>query len=143
MFCERFCEFCGSGSACAVCGRGRNRFMHDLGDMTARFWVWHVGAWVKLSLRPGESLCHTFSAQTDEGWRAESNTWVNESGCVRWTWHTYETDCDGPTERGGELVCKVEDLAKVPAWDDETIRRPEWDVEEKYSRDFAAEAAGY
>lgn len=139
-----FCEHCGSGPVCAVCGRGRNRFMHDLGDMTARFWVWHNGGWVKLSLKAGQELRHDYIYPTDEGYRAESNTWVNESGCVRWCWHTQETDCDGRHADGGELVCKVEDLAKMmPAWDNETIRRPEWNVEEKYSRDFAAEAAGY
>lgn len=135
-----FCEFCGSGPVCVVCGRGRNRFRHDLGDMTARFWVWHKGAWVKLSLKPGEALTHTFSVQTDEGWRAESNTWVNESGVVRWMWHSYETDCDGRHQDGGELVCKVEHLSVKQEFGPPI---PAWDVEEKYSRDFAAEAAGY
>lgn len=144
MFCERFCEFCGSGSVCAVCGRGRNRFMHDLGDMTARFWVWHRGAWVKLSLKAGQTIAHSFSVQTDEGYRAEDNVWGNEAGCVRWTWCKQETDCDGRHADGGELVCKVEDLRREgPYTPTGEVYTPTWDVEEKYSRDFTAEAAGY
>lgn len=136
-----FCEHCGSGLVCGVCGLGRDRFRHDLGDMTARFWVWHRGAWVKLSLKPGQCLSHGFCDSTDEG-----NAWVNESGCVRWCWSTAETDCDGRHADGGELVCRVEHLAKIESRDSDTLRAqmtPDWEIEERYSRDFTAEAAEY
>jgi hypothetical protein len=115
----------------------------------ARFWVWHRGGWVKLTLTPGQVLSTFQSQQTDEGYCREASTFAHHGETVGCEWYETGRDCDGRYERGGELVCDLADLAArdafadFPVRENVGIRAPEWQRAGGYRRDHAAESAGY
>ena len=115
----------------------------------ARFWVWHRGGWVKLTLRPGQSLTIVERQRTDEGFRQEVNTLTHFGEAVVCEWCETGRDCDGQYEHGGELVCHLANLsirdahAEFPIRQNIGIKAPEWKRANVYQRDHAAEAAGY
>ena len=115
----------------------------------ARFWVWHRGSWVKVTLRPGQSLTTFEGYQTEEGYHREASTFTHHGEAVACQWYETGRDCDGLYERGGELFCPLADLAardahaEFPVRENAGIRAPEWQRVTGYRRDHAAEAAGY
>ena len=115
----------------------------------ARFWVWHRGGWVKLTLRPGQSLTAFEGDPTDEGYRREVSTFTHHGDVVGCEWYETGRDCDGRYERGGESFCELADLAsrdafaEFPIGETAGIRAPEWKRATGYLRDHTAEAAGY
>ena len=82
----------------------------------ARFWVWHRGGWVKLTLRPGQSLTASEGDPTDEGYRREVSTFTHHGDVVGSEWYETGCDCDGRYERGGESFCDLADLAARDAF---------------------------
>jgi hypothetical protein len=139
-----FCEHCGSGPKCIVCGR------NDLRQAvpTARFWQWVNGDWVKLSLRAGESRTWSRFWHTQEGWSSEGARWTHSGDRVTRQSATDGTDCDGRHEWAGEDECPLDQLAAykieaggIFAWVPPGI--PEWRVIGARHRDHFAEAAGY
>lgn len=126
------------------------------GVPAARFWTFENDAWIKITLRPGQSLSWGKSARTDEGFAAEGNTWSHEGDRVLLQWSRSGRDCDGFVSEAGELSCALSELASVPVFcevDGEpchethagrAILRPEWEkVGPVRCRDSFAEAAGY
>lgn len=115
----------------------------------ARFWVWHRGGWVKLTLAPGQCLTTFAGGETDEGYHCETSTFAHHGEAVVWEWHETGRDCDGRYERGGESFCALSDLAArdahaaLPIRENVGIHAPEWQRATGYRRDHAAEAAGY
>jgi hypothetical protein len=115
----------------------------------ARFWVWHRGSWVKLTLTPGQVLSTFESCRTDEGYHREVSTYAHHGEEVVCEWYETGRDCDGRYERGGELVCDLADLAardahaEFPVRENVGIKAPQWKRAGGYRRDPAAEAAGY
>ena len=82
----------------------------------ARFWTFHRSAWVKLTLRPGQSLTARTFSRDDEGSSWEMDTWSHEGDHVLLKWGGGGTDCDGRVSRTGEGVCALDALATVPAY---------------------------
>ena len=107
------------------------------------------GAWVKLTLRPGQSLTAFQSQPTDEGYHREVNAFTHYGETVVCEWFETGRDCDGRYERGGEMFCDLADLAardafaEFPASENVGIKAPEWKRATGYRRDHTAEASGY
>ena len=97
----------------------------------ARFWTFHRTAWVKLTLRPGQSLTARTFSRDDEGSSWEMDTWSHEGDDVLLKWGSGGTDCDGRVSRTGEGVCALDALATVPAYLDDASR-----MEPLYARSF-------
>jgi hypothetical protein len=114
----------------------------------ARFWVWHKG-WVKLTLRPGQSISTYYSSRTDEGWASEEDEWEHDGEAVVRHWSEDGVDCDGRLSRSGVAFCTLANLRAVdqfglfPEPDNWGIFRPEWEHRSSRQRDYAAEVAGY
>ena len=112
--------------------------------MNARFWVQNADDFVKLTLRPGQSLSHSQGRPTDEGWASLARTWSYDlpEFLVRCEYVDDEVDCDGRLTRGVELECPLHRLEALtfnatpplPFWEK---RAPSW------QRDYQAEVAGY
>lgn len=112
----------------------------------ARFWTWENNGWVKLTLKPGESLTHATCGPTDEGYFRESSTWSYEDDIITCDYHSFERDCDGPMERNVMLECNVANLASIPECNDEygyNPPRPDWEKVNSRQRDYYAESMGY
>lgn len=119
----------------------------------ARFWHWHSpgDCWVKITLKPGQSLQHSYGGPCDEGWHRSTHQWEYdaESGVVTSTIDESGADCDGRYDSGGEWCCAVADLMAVPGvkdWDGGNVYgppRPLWTKESSFQRDHSAEAMGY
>jgi hypothetical protein len=109
--------------------------------MNARFWVLGRNAeWVKLTLKPGQSLSWAYAYDHDEGWSAHCETWNHRGDHVERAWINNGRDCDGRMSSGGELVCAISDLT---ARNVDGLAVPEWVTSETWQRDAYAEAAGY
>ena len=124
---------------------------------SARFWVWWNDGWVKLTLRPGQTLSHGYSGPTDEGWSSEHHNYEYDAETLCVTSHCTSdgSDCDGRLTRYYDCECRVDDLHAVPpppldeqAFCRRSIRefwpmRPLWKKIGSSQRDYNAEAAGY
>jgi hypothetical protein len=139
-----FCEHCGSGPKCIVCGR------NDLRQAvpTARFWEYVTGGWVKISLRPNHARHWARGRDTEEGWSLEGMRWVHGGDGVPRDWWEEGSDCDGRYSKGGTQVCPLADLAarepyRHNEYDWTPPGLPEWENADQWQRDYAAEAAGY
>lgn len=51
-------------------------------ERNARFWVVVGESWVKLTLRPGQSLTWAVCTSHEEGWSCERDTWTLEDGML-------------------------------------------------------------
>lgn len=114
----------------------------------ARFWVWRHGGWVKLTLKPDQTLSWGSFHRHDEGWSSETNWWhydpdrkVIELECF-----SDGADCDGRFSTQVSLECPVEDLAAkslelADRWNPPGT--PDWKRVEASQRDYTAEAMGY
>ena len=91
----------------------------------ARFWIYWNDDFVKLTLRPGQTVRFWRTEEHEEGWSstAEEYEHTGREICSR----TYEdgTDCDGQMSVDTWHTCPVSDLAArwsaalgdlVPAW---------------------------
>ena len=122
----------------------------------ARFWTWHKGAYVKLTVKIGSELRHWEGGPTDEGWSRYSCRWFLEDGLLKREWFSEGCDCDGYLSRGGEQSCTLD---KLDAWKPEFYdclkqrgsafrpvdveRTPDWQDEGDHYYDGQAAAAGY
>lgn len=111
--------------------------------MNARFWVWLNGGWVKLTLRPDQSLSWGHYRTTDEGFESSSHEWSLITPYVIWEISTRSRDCDGLLDRDVTLRCHVNHLNDVESPDDPSRKLPDWDRASSSQRDHTAEAAGY
>lgn len=114
----------------------------------ARFWTWCGDGWVKVTLRPGQSLLWGRFERTDEGYNVESCRWEYDDGLglVMEEYTSGGRDCDGRLTVHTDYVCPVDELAAVPAESDEygdRPARPAWVRTADWQRDEYAEAAGY
>jgi hypothetical protein len=109
----------------------------------ARFWIWHADGWVKLTLKPGQTLRTWTGGDHDEGWSTESHTFSHEGDHVRDEWYHDGTDCDGRLSRGGVAMCALPRLAARCDRYTQPHRVPEWVDAGRWQRDLAAEAMGY
>ena len=111
----------------------------------ARFWTWLNGDYVKITLRPGQSLTHYSGGPCEEGWSYEAETWEHDGDYVISTWAMEAKDCDGRIDRLYCCRCKVSELN--PGYEYElasTVQAmPHWEDGSSSQRDYAAEAMGY
>lgn len=104
----------------------------------ARFNAWINEQMTKLTLEPGESLEHSVSERTDEGWHFESVIWSHEGDVITREIYTRSRDCDGVSESQFEQEAHVNALPSVT----EGVC-PDWQTLSQGVRDHSAEAAGY
>jgi hypothetical protein len=121
-------------------------------DRTARFWTWGTEGWVKLSLRPGESLEHTEGGPCDEGWSYSSAVWTHHGDHLTLEASNCSQDCDGRLDRSTVLVAtelreythrEWQNVAADEYTDTLVGLRPDWHEESYDQRDHSAEAMGY
>ena len=115
-------------------------------ERNARFLVPTVGwdTWTKITLRPGESLSHGWSARHEEGWSSGGTTWEHLGDAVRVTRWDRGTDCDGLSGNECTSECPLDRLATVPVYPPAPGQfRPDWQPVRASQFDAAAEAAGY
>lgn len=117
--------------------------------MAARFWVWHNGGWVRLSMVEGDVLETSTGDDTDEGYQCESVVWTHEGDVIRQEYTSWGRDCDGRHEYSCTMIAKIDQLAARDLETDEEstefagIFLPIWEKESSGQRDYAAEAMGY
>lgn len=133
----------------------------------ARFWDFHAGSLVRITLTPGrDRALTTQGGPTEEGYSYTTTSWtlhadVRGHAYVLKTTATEARDCDGRISREGQWKCYLPDLARgerAHLWgrlvnDDGYCRRelrrgagpalPRWEDRGSTQRDYAAEAAGY
>lgn len=159
MLNDGWCEFCPSdGGSCSACGKrvvhvgavGKTlaKFWHFQPDKppNARFWTYERGGWVKLTLRPGQSLQLYTGGPCDEGCHFESVKWTHEGDRVTCEYHTWGKDCDGRHEYHSLRACKIGELKGMDHTDPESGQRlalPMWERADESQRDCSAKAMGY
>ena len=113
--------------------------------MTARWWEYINGDWVKLSLRPEHVLEWERHHRHEEGYTLEMCRWEAEGTKVIRTWYEEGRDCDGRLDRECVTWCPYSQLKSNRPTKDipKEILRPNWQIMSKSQRDYAAEAAGY
>lgn len=128
---------------------------HNTICRNARFWEWINNGWVKITLRPGQSLSHSKYSTDEEGYSAELTSWIHDGDEIRREWNTSARDCDGQISRNGSEVCPISRLASVPAmlsdesdsrdyFDHMLIYRADWQTKDKTRvYDAYAEAMNY
>ncbi len=116
--------------------------------MNARFWVYALESWVKLSLRPGESVEWHHGGPHEEGYEFTTDRWelsgdgvtLYRSRSRRWA------DCDGPGSSWSEDFAAVSSIGpRDPSsygYSPE-VRIPDWQAGDAGQRDHYAEAMNY
>jgi hypothetical protein len=78
----------------------------------ARLKVWINSSEVTITLQPGQTISHSNSEDTDEGYAWSSTTWTYDAddGVVTKKWGYGGRDCDGGIEAHGVDYCPVDKL---------------------------------
>lgn len=109
----------------------------------ARFWFWWNGSFVKLTLRPEQTLRFHTSKPTDEGFSYEINEFTHEVDRVLLRWESGGRDCDGTTTQAGKSAADLDKLA-VTSHEEHGIKTPDWQAAGRTRvYDQFAQAAGY
>ncbi len=117
----------------------------------ARFWHWSNG-WVKLTLKPGQTLSWGEYHRTDEGHSFQTCAWTHTGPEITRQWCHGGRDCDGRIETSGADLCPLDRLANVQACPDDPerfhegrlIHRPDWkEAEQTRVYDQFAQASNY
>lgn len=123
---------------------------------TVRFWYLHRTHWVRITLKPGQTLRHSFTYWNGEGNTCEAVMFHYDAETRRVVMDYYETgrDCDGRSSYRWVGTCPTDDLASVPVFVEHArsthhlhagshIRRPEWGTAKRAEWDEFAELSGY
>lgn len=109
----------------------------------ARFHVYVNGGYVKLTLRPGQSLQWAKSEWNGEGSSWQWDKWENDNGVVINTYASGGRDCDGIHREGGARHCAIDKLKGEADYEDSSILKPEWINGAAEVYDQYAELANY
>lgn len=129
----------------------------------ARFWAWINGDWVKITLRPGQTLEWTTFGRHEEGWHLSAHIWEFDAidQIVTESHYTDGTDCDGRTQTSNARHCHIERLSENGQqtrveerwnWQSEDYvfvacrecpALPDWQEGESSQRDYYAESMNY
>ena len=115
----------------------------------ARFWTWWNGGWVKLTLRPRQTITLHRGWKHEEGWSEEIDVFIHEGGAVRNEHTESGRDCDGRLDRYSDFVARLDQLQNDSAYErwscpeNEGIYTPNWHKLTSSQRDEYAELAGY
>ena len=79
---------------------------------TARFWIYVNNDYVKISLKPGQTLNWYTKEATDEGWSGEGLSFEYDADLVLVLREsvTEGRDCDGRIQYFDKAQCAIEDL---------------------------------
>lgn len=119
--------------------------------MNARFWDYCNGGWVKLTLKPGESLSWHKYTPTDEGHQFIQQNWIHNEDFVSYVEYSAGRDCDGLMEYHTTQRAKLNELHSKPAFielpdgraEPGAFQIPNWVLVSGSQRDHSAEAMGY
>jgi hypothetical protein len=111
--------------------------------VNARFWEYMNDGWVKLTLRPEQTLRHAQGGRDEEGWRVRAEAWEYDGTSVVGVYSTDGADCDGRFQTEESYLAWVCELMGRPAEEAIPVPRPVWRRCVVRQRDFTAEAAGY
>lgn len=124
--------------------------------MNARFWIYANESWVKITLRPGQSLSWSYGGRTDEGYSYHYETYESDGETVECLITDTGRDCDGRLDRywRGEVAIKdlppahlrdaIEPIdADQPSYGMRPVHRVQWQEAGACQRDEYAEIAGY
>lgn len=133
----------------------------------ARFWYWHNGDWVKLTLRPGELISFDRWHRHEEGSSWSETTFTYENGLLRSSLEEDGTDCDGRLQSSRTCECHLDQLTDCEVYRPEGTREelvfaqtgyrlgkcwvsdadvsgsPAWTKVSASQRDHSAERMGY
>lgn len=136
----------------------------------ARFWTYLQRGWVKITLRPGQTLTWRHFSRDDEGYSYENESWEHSGHEIQCRYEDGGRDCDGPIRHTGRAHCPLDQLAATPAYmepecvDTQRLRKagifsfgnwrapifrgvrisgPAWVKGRSQTHDAYAEAAGY
>lgn len=112
---------------------------------TARFW--HMlphGGLVKIKLRQGQCVHHSYGGPTDEGYSYTGETWWWDGDRVVSEFTTRSQDCDGRMDYHGRAECPTFSLNHgFSDPENPGVRFPRWNDLRQSQRDYSAEAMGY
>lgn len=109
---------------------------------TARFWIYAHG-WVRLALRPGQSVTHREGGPMEEGWSYETRTWSHNGDHLVYAQTINAQDCDGRLDQYYDAeATRLEDFYEHDSGK-LVGPRPVWEDERSSQRDHTAEAMGY
>jgi hypothetical protein len=115
-----------------------------------RFWVFVNDGFVRLSLKDGQSLKHSWFCRTDEGYDSARTRWTRDGDFITRDYETAGCDCDGPlntsntcrwTPSDGTFLASEYRDGKQVSFVDTPI--PEWQKVCASRQDVYAEAMGY
>lgn len=106
------------------------------GVPNARFWTYHHGSPVKLTLVPGDACTVVEGGRHEEGYSYETTDYEHADGAVFSTITTVSRDCDGRFSSVREFRCSVSELKANDGF-------PAWEPVSSSQRDYSAEAMGY
>jgi hypothetical protein len=109
----------------------------------ARFFTFIRNDIVKLTLRPGQTLCHAYRSRDEEGFSDCVHKWTHDGNGVVSQYDVSGRDCDGWAQRKGTIRCPLEKLKSGNVDCETGLPFPEWDDLSSEQRDEFAELAGY
>lgn len=112
-------------------------------NRTFRVWESLHGSYVKISVRPGQTLRWHRNWMGDEGPSWQYCVFIHEGDRLKMECGSGGRDCDGTVTHHSTLVASPEKLAARPAYRDSRLLLPDWETEERWQHDQFAEAAGY
>lgn len=114
----------------------------------ARFWTWLNDGWVKITLKPEQTLEFYSGGQTDEGFSNSWESWEHEGDRVVYNITNDSRDCDGRHGTHYGYECGIGNMASrepncmfPDEWNPPGL--PEWTEVRSRNYDQSAEAAGY
>lgn len=126
----------------------------------ARFWLYWNRSFVRLTLKPGETMSFHTGGYHDEGWWRDAETFEYRDGIVYRSVARDSTDCDGRHGSYRDLECPVDKLKAVKpcgwlgniyqGWElkqkvagQEGVMLPDWEEESAREYDQFAEMMNY
>ena len=117
----------------------------------ARFWEYVNGEWIKITVKPGQSLAWSQGGPNEEGWNMEGFRFRYIDDAIRADYWSDGRDCDGRMSDSSSFTCPISRLqvrkpnvfgGEVYGPEDGSLL-PAWDKLDSQHRDYSAEAAGY
>lgn len=125
----------------------------------ARFWLWWHDGWVKITMRPDQTLEAGYGGRTDAGWSSYRERWSFDGDKVTCETESDGVDCDGRLTRWHKSECDLHHLAEIShikqsdtfneetfSWfvdDPDAPLTPDWQKVNESQYDQYAEMAGY
>ena len=129
--------------------RTLNAPANSCANKTYRFWTWVCDGWVRIKLKPEQTLTWGCHEPHEEGYSATCICWEHDGETITEHYATYGSDCDGRHQDNRTTFHHVADHSVFEVYDGEldthgnVIRVPAWQQGECSQYDEFAELAGY